>query len=82
MFHSGKERDEAVRQIVSKLGDSMRNANNTADQNYVLNNQFNFGETMAYTESLRALGAEVEVKTTPHGDVVRIDSITVNGLEM
>lgn len=77
----GKERDEAVRQIVQRSITAMAQTNDAFEDRKFLENRQFYGNLTAFACSLTLLGANIEFETEFKGDLVRITGYTMHEIE-
>jgi len=77
----GKERDEAVRQIVQRAITEMAMTNDAYEDRKTFENRQHYGAMTAFASALQELGANIEFEAAFEGDLVRINSYTMHEIE-
>lgn len=77
----GKERDEAVRQIVQRSINAMAMTNDAFEDRHFLENRQFYGNLTAYADALQSLGANIDFEAEFSGDLVRITGYTMHEIE-
>lgn len=75
------ERDEAVRVIVQRSVNEMAMTNDAYQARNFMENRQHYGAMTAFAAALQELGANIDFETIFEGDLVHVNSYTMNNIE-